>query len=563
MSMEKIRFALATMLLLPAAVSAQERLDSVWVKVQGRWDAQGNLLVESLKEREPKGRFVFEGRVELVEGKIRLDGYEISPVAEAGYSFINGDPAVREDINPDTRIKAYGRFDGTRFIAEKISIFQYSKDDDIELEGILVFDEQDSGTGSYRIGSIQTVLPKGAPARANASSRSGVKLPWDLYTKFKTMNFSRALPDAQVEPEAQNYLYTLAQTTLISRLSADFRVYGRFEWRRKNRSGFVQPDFPAQESVLRVRSLHLIWRPVRGEKSLTIKAGRQRLRDKRSWLFDRYLDGVTLDARLRRLRVSLSATRGLTGRETNADQPHLFATALYHFSRKLTARFYYIKENDLRPGENDPSWYALQLTGKARRFDYWAQGAVYRTQDGTISRRGYGLDAGFRMKPLPAARALYLMYHFAYGSADDPATTDRREYFRQPNLQLNYYRYGGRRWLYYYGELLNPELSNLRFHGVTLGYRKPRFYVQLTGRFYAQNRASARLRGNRLGISPTGAATQLGSSLELSMSYYPVDAFELYLSAEWFRPGAAFATSETLSGVGLGLKYYMRFRNRR
>ncbi|MFQ5650977.1 MAG: alginate export family protein [bacterium] len=379
-----------------------------------------------------------------------------------------------------------------------------------------------------------------------------------LAGKIKLVNNTRVadIPEEEVSGRTRRYLKL--QTTVRARLSKHLRGYGRIEffWRDRSRADTGSSSWHKVDFA--VRDLYFSLRGLAGVHGLRFRVGRQRFRDRFTWLMDSRLDALQLRYRRKGLSLSFAVSKKLGQAVTNRDQLHAIGNVHLRVVPGLHATFFAIKEIDQRQGRDNPLWLAIQTHGKFSRFEWWAQAARYSSQRGEIAYRGYGVDSGVIIRLLSKRSGPFVSYHFAYGSADDKETETVRERFRQPQLQLNYYRHGGPKRSYYYGSLLTPELSNLRFQAFGLGYVfSQHFSIQGTWRSYRQVNASETIRSNSLGLSPEGLDSGLGNSAEGLLSWFLRKRLQLSLAGEWFFPGPAFASGTTpLFGLRSELLFY-------
>jgi len=531
----------------------------MWVKAQGRLGTDGVWVVETLKKRRPGKRYVLEGRISKVHrdgGTFILAGHKVFLQPQGKVRYVSGEPAPKHEIRENVRVKALGRFVGHEFHAAELRIFQFSDDDDVEVEGPLAYAKTlKTGHRLLRVGAVSLLWRSNSPAAGAEPSWLSQRL--DFKGKFKFVDNSRPIDEPDVEFSGGSKRYGKLQTTFGMTLSSKIQTYSRLEFYWRDR---IQPDplSASQNFEFRLRDLYLSFQGLVGLNGLQLRVGRQRFRDRRTWLMDSRLDAVQLLYKGSRLSLALAVSRGLGRRTTHSDQLHYIGKLYYRFGRGLKTTFYLIKQKDERPDRDDPLWLAVQTRGRLGRVaEYWAQGARYSSQLSGIRRIGYAYDAGVVLRPLARKNGPFASYHFAYGSADDKQTMTVRERFRQPRLQLNYYLYGTRKRLYYYGGLLSPELSNLSFQAFSLGYRvSSRLSVQGIWRIYRQVSPSRTIRSNSLGITPEGISTHLGDDAEILLNVIPLKPLAIAISAEWFRPGDAFA-----AGIGgfFGLRSELTF----
>ncbi|MFQ5649927.1 MAG: alginate export family protein [bacterium] len=546
-------------MLLFASEAQPGSRNGLWVKVQGRLDSHGTYKVDKIKERAAGKYYVLEGIVEKENStnhSYLLAGFEIVPKADAKYTFIDGTPASKQEVRKNVRIKAIGAFDNSRFYAAEIRVFQYSDDDDIEVEGpIHLVRTVDGDQRLFRVGSMMMLI-KGFHHDQQTAQTSFLRRLSNFMSldgKVKLSDNTRAADIPEGDLTTGSKRYAKLQTTFKTTFSEKIQAYSRVEffWRARSQSALQAPG-SAEGFELRVRDLYVRLNDLAGIQGLQFRVGRQRFRDSRTWLMDSRLDALQLIYAKQRLRFAFAVTRHLGSRDLHREQLHYIGSAYFRIGRGLKTTFTLIKENDERVGRDDPLWLAVQTKGRVSRLlEWWAQGARYSSQRGQISRRGYAADAGIVIRPLLRRTGPFVSYHFAYGSADDPQTQTARERFRQPRLQLNYYKYGGKKRLFYYGSLLTPELTNLRFQAVSLGYAFSRkVTIQTTWRTYEQINPSKTIYSNSLGIAPEGINTDIGNDAEVLLHLLPWRAVDFSISTEWFIPGDAFAAgSKSIFGL--------------
>ena len=116
--------------------------------------------------------------------------------------------------------------------------------------------------------------------------------------------------------------------------------------------------------------------------------------------------------------------------------------------------------------------------------------------------------------------------------------------FRQPGLEGNEAKVGGVTRVKYYGELLDPELSNLSVFTVALGLRPTRdTSLDLVFHHYRQPEAAARFRGADIDADPTGRSGRLGHEIDLVFGLRDWGNFEAKAVGGYFIPGPAFRPS--------------------
>ncbi len=336
-----------------------------------------------------------------------------------------------------------------------------------------------------------------------------------------------------------------------------------------------------------------------GGTALALQAGRVALVDRRAWWWDEDLDAVRLLARGadwrfetgygRELARKASFDAGIDLRDRGVRR--WFGQASWRWRPRHTLEAFWLHADD-RSGTPAPGslwsaddvdavdarlgWLGLRASGNVRgaagRWAYWADVARVagrRTTtafgdagaagtpalDSSLQRvRGHAFDLGTQWTfdaPLRPTATLAL----ARGSGGDPAAALDRT-FVQTGLQENKARIGGVKRLQRYGELLDPELSNLDVATVGLGLRPSEATsVELVWHRYRQIVPSAALAGARLSQAPAGLDPDIGHGLDLFFASREWRHLELTLALSRFVPGTAFASDrrDPAHGIELGL----------
>ena len=278
----------------------------------------------------------------------------------------------------------------------------------------------------------------------------------------------------------------------------------------------------------------------------TLKLGRQRFNDEREWLYDDELDGIRLFHSFSRFAMEFSLTSNNDKELLNPDDyekvTNLVVHARYAADRDDEIGLYAFAQNIQSDPDEDLIFFGFHADGKAwQRLKYWLELAHVRGETDTTEIRGLGFDIGstyvfdYRFKP-----SLTLAY--AYGSGDKDSTDGRDENFRQTGLQDNTARFNGFIRLKYYGEMVDPELSNLRIATVGIGIRATRkTSLDLVYYNYRQVEASSLMRDWEIDMDPDGRSTDIGNELDLIFGYRIKPHHKGNIIVGSFHPGNAFA----------------------
>jgi hypothetical protein len=96
-----------------------------------------------------------------------------------------------------------------------------------------------------------------------------------------------------------------------------------------------------------------------------------------------------------------------------------------------------------------------------------------------------------------------------------------------------------------YGEILDPELSNLEVGTLVLGFPLLRSSsIDFAAHLYRQLIASPFVRGSRLRVDPLGEDIDLGAALDLVFALEEWEHWRLRLIGSAFRAGPAYGPLE-------------------
>jgi hypothetical protein len=155
--------------------------------------------------------------------------------------------------------------------------------------------------------------------------------------------------------------------------------------------------------------------------------------------------------------------------------------------------------------------------------------------------RGWAVDAGVNwILPLPLEPRLFAGY--AFGSGDrHPESGDDRS-FRQTGIHANESGFGGVQRFGQYGNLLDPELSNLSVVTAGVGLTLlESSSIDLVYHYYRLVEPAPALRDARIDPELTGTRRDLGHGVDVVLAVEEWERLELELSGSVFRSGRAFA----------------------
>ncbi len=294
--------------------------------------------------------------------------------------------------------------------------------------------------------------------------------------------------------------------------------------------------------------LYALFRPP-GLSDLMVMVGRQRFRDPREWLFDEYLDAVRI---LYRASVPLVCEAAVIHavhpiKDQFSTWTDLYFAVRWYTNDKSQAAGYVLARRDSDEArKRQPVWMGVHYSGEVNRFvQAWADLSAQRGEDKFETVEAWAVDLGTTLSAdrVPLRPALTLGY--AAASGDDTGADDIDHTFRQTAYEDNAARLGGLSRTKYYGNVLDPELSNLQVITAGVGVRPTRrSSLELVYHSYAQSEADTEVKGADLldpPARPNGVSTELGWALDMVIRLPTLwDTVSLRWTSALFSPGAAF-----------------------
>jgi hypothetical protein len=318
----------------------------------------------------------------------------------------------------------------------------------------------------------------------------------------------------------------------------------------------------------------LQWRDVMDNPGFDVTVGRQDFDDPREWIFDQNLDALRLSWIRPDWRLDVAGATIISGGgERDEESTNAIAYLSNNDFDEHLAVWTVWRDIDQFNGDNgtvpdESSWHV-----GARAFGefvpqnvLWADFALLSADrplfDGTGTATGvdesvtaYGYDLGTTWSP-PFAAPLYFSLGYALGQGKDDDST-----FRQTGWEDNTHRFGGVTSFQYYGELFNPELSNLGIMTLGVGTRLgDKTSLDLVYHTYTQDEASAEFsplpsRSADLKRQPNGVDADLGWELDLVFGYRKYKNWDLEIVGAHFEPGDGFDQDDPAQLLKFQLRY--------
>ncbi|HVS10834.1 MAG TPA: alginate export family protein [Planctomycetota bacterium] len=313
-------------------------------------------------------------------------------------------------------------------------------------------------------------------------------------------------------------------------------LHGVAEVRASGRYRDDEDDGTSTTDQLRLGETFLYYRHPRA--AFDLQLGRQDFDDEREWLYDRNLDGVRFVKSFFPWQLELSATTTLSdGSRRDRDATNWIAYLARERAERHLAFFVVHRDIDGAPGDR-PTHLGFRLLGE----NGWLDAAWLAGEAAGRDLGGWGLDLGRTFPKAFGPIALTVGYAVGSGGDEEVGGTDRT--FRQTGFQDNNGKFDGVTSFRYYGELADPELSNLHVATLGLGARVARrASLDLVAHGYRQDEASEVFL-SEIGEDPEGEDRDLGWEIDLVYGDRRWEIFDLEAVLAYFAPGDAFGEDD-------------------
>ena len=299
--------------------------------------------------------------------------------------------------------------------------------------------------------------------------------------------------------------------------------------------------------------LERLFLQLRPSDSLRLRLGRQTLRDPMETIIDEELDGLQVRFEVGRFEADVSLTRedlfeaSSVGRQD--DITNTFGRLRFRPNKRSQWTPYVLHRSAQSFDGSIPfesTWVGLQgiVNPDQSNVRYWLHGMAQFGEidagpeigDESEDLGGFAVDAGinYSFGGRFFDSTLTLAAAYATGGSRD----DR---FRQSGLQSNDFDLNDKSTFRYFGEVLDPELTNIQI--LTLGWGvEPfnRWSADIALHAYQQEEAEDSLRGADIEFQPLGMSRDLGTGADIIIAYEPNKALVIQGTAGRFFPGDAF-----------------------
>lgn len=357
---------------------------------------------------------------------------------------------------------------------------------------------------------------------------------------------NRDLDDGKEDGQSRTEASLDLATKIVPRADIDLFAEARLTDRRLSTDADGRTD---HKTEVQLRRGYLLWRGALFP-SIDLQVGRQRFVDSREWIYDENLDAVRLTFNKDPFSLEFSVSTNLLDPAKPEDRiRNDVVYAAYEPSRSDRFALYWISRNDPGEEKGDPTFLGFSWKGKGfQNQKYWLDIASVSGRDGAVRLQGYGAD--FRWSYLfdqSAEPSITLGY--AFGSGDPNPLDNVDGNFRQTGLQDNQGKFNGTVKFKYYGELFDPELSNMRIATVGFGiipFRKSSLDVvyHSYSLVYSHPKPNNTLRDVGIKKEPSGKSKDLGREVDVIFGWKLSGLIRMEISTAAFIPGKAFPRSD-------------------
>jgi alginate production protein len=551
-----------------AAFAPPELVPGRQVKLEGRLTADGSFDAVQVVLRDVDGTVKVEGRVTAARGDHRgftVLGFDVSYARDVTLYRGTRAGASRAEIVPGTWLEVKGTRQQNGIRAERVRIKEAPEPTE-ELEAVI---DEVGAAGTLVVLGRQIRLPAlvavvdergmgDAPVldqrlRRDVDDQS--RNPWRLGSRvlvggrIESGWRQQANYDLDDSPDRDDEWQTRLQVLASAAITSSIESYTKISLYRnaERRAGFLTAEYEVE-----VQEAYAFAHRI-GGSPISLQVGRQRFRDSREWFFDEYMDAVRASAAVGGLVIEAAIADGIlagdVAQRDRRDKRHLLGSVTRELGEYGKAGFFFVTRDDRGPADDDPRWLGGTLDLKhASGSRLWALGAARRGHRGAAALGGWAGDVGgtFVMPDVTGSPSLSLAY--AYASGDGVSGDGRDTTFRQTDLEDNSAKLGGLRRLAYYGELFDPELSNLQV--LTLGGGlKPRRNIglDLVLHRYVQTVLRRSLPSSAFDdLDGTGASGLLGHEIDAAVTWR-TGRLDLDLGAGVFVAGPGLTTTRRLA----------------
>ena len=578
----------------PAEALAQSHVGQR-VRVSGEWDGRA-LVAEKIRQRDPRKdrrRASIGGRISTLN--IGERSLSIGPVT-IGWTDATAFAGLRAtDLRVGLGVEATVAIEGAGLRALRLE----PKDADArELSLLAVVEhsrETRDGSSELQLLGVPVFAPRSLSLpQLTLTRRPDERRPSDQLTRtvgngyvtvggeIETALGGEADPSLGEDDEDTLTLESELQLELTWRIAP--RAVAFAEAKFADERELAKQGSGRKDDTFAERGETWLYLRAPGDSGFALQIGRQALSEDREWWWDSDLDALRIHWDAFPFAAEIGVARELgavstLGRGLEADERGIlreFARARWSWSPGHVLEGFALHQSDAsrahaigevieedREDESDANlwWAGARATGEAELgsrlvVSYWgdfawvtgreelfayedaASGGSVVTARSRPRVNGWGFDVGATLRTrLPLEAGLTAGVAIGSGRHGAPA-----QGFRQTGLQDNNSHFGGVEGFRYYGQALDPELSNLGVASLGIGFPLlSDSSLDLVYHRYWQHRRAPFLRDAGLDRDPSGVSRQLGDGFDLVVGLQEWEHLELEIVIGAFHAGRAFA----------------------
>jgi len=345
-------------------------------------------------------------------------------------------------------------------------------------------------------------------------------------------------------------------------LNGHFRAFAQARIREMVYLDSERSNPPGRNLNSDITQLYILMKDI-GLRGLAASLGRQDLDEDREWLFDEYLDMARIyyygfqpfvfDFAYIHSNVQL--------KDKFKTWTDFLLQVKYRFNKRSAIRAYFLSRKDTNSIRNrEPVYYGLGYTGRVGQYlRPWAEFSILRGEDKGKNLEASAMDIGMTAIAFNIKYAPSVTVGYAGGTGDKSGTDAVSNEFRQTGYQDNVGYFGGVRTLHYYGEVVDPELSNIKIWTLGTGFRpRENASLEIIYHIYKQDRLdNKKVRGNLRYPPPipNGVSDDLGWGLDFALGLANLwDRASFVWTFGLFKPGDAYPSFGTPNNIATSNK---------
>ena len=491
---------------LTSPVSAQKgapeymRMDfkpGLTLEIKGEWDTSGVFIASDIEPlpnpRSPKLRGVIQS-VNLKDGTITMYGRTILFTKETRRVTLDSTQSALEGLKAGQNIEVSCKInDKNEWRARKVkssnvkagskikgSLTRVAIDgtppDTIEINGLLILLNELTDINEPRGHSekVEKELFKYPALKAPEDALSGIQLSDKLLLTGKYRGNLKSETEFDLSPivdHDQSDTEPSIRAELTGYWSPTVRTFAQARLRRRFVISSDRNPRATENIELDITQLYVLFKDI-NQSGLSLQIGRQDFDEPREWLFDEYLDALRVHYYgVDRLTLEAALIVSVNPLKEKFDPwTDLFAQASWNLDKHNRVGAYVLRRQDSGQRDKDPVWSGMRYYGRpAEALRSWADISFMRGFDNLKLRslRAWAYDFGTTFTVSQESFSTSFTLAYAVGSGDKIGGDGITQEFRQTGYEDNVAIIGGTSTVHYYGEVLDPELSNIKI--LTLG----------------------------------------------------------------------------------------------